>query len=215
MKETPPGIHPRTECAKFQPNRTIFEVSSAPQSFSLVLAKNSSPGLKNQNFWKMKKTPPDIHPRNKCAKFQPNSTIFEASSTDRQTDKQTLSDSSSTEVENSRTCELHWAQLVFYQLFIGRIVAIVKNTSPGIRPRNNKWSKLQPNSTIFEVFKMPKSLKHREIETDRHSQILAQLKSKIVFLLPLPFSALKWIILEESTQFVYLYKVCHQPLKLI
>ena len=74
-----PGFHPRNKCAKFQPNRTIFEVSRLPQSFSLVLRKNSSPGPKNQNFWKMKKTPPDIHPRNKCTKFQPNWTIFKVS----------------------------------------------------------------------------------------------------------------------------------------
>ena len=61
----------------------------------------------------MKKTPPDIYPRNNCAKFQPKRTIFEVSSTPQsfgtytQTDThihtQTLSDSSSTEVENSNT----------------------------------------------------------------------------------------------------------------
>ena len=79
MQKASLDIHPRNKCAKFQPNRTIFEVSRLPQSFNLVLAKNSSPGPKNQNFRKMKKTPPDIHPRNKCAKFQPNRTIFEVS----------------------------------------------------------------------------------------------------------------------------------------
>ena len=60
MKKTPPDIHQKNKCAKFQQNRTIFEASRQPQSFSLVLAKNSSPDPKNQNFWKMKKTPPDI-----------------------------------------------------------------------------------------------------------------------------------------------------------
>lgn len=36
-----------------------------------------SPGPKNQNLWKMKKTPQVfIHPRKKCAKFQPNHIIF-------------------------------------------------------------------------------------------------------------------------------------------
>ena len=79
MKKTPQDIHPRNKCAKFQLNRTIFEASRLLLSFSLVLAKNLSPGPKNQNFWKMKKIPPDIHPRTKCAKFQPNPTIFEVS----------------------------------------------------------------------------------------------------------------------------------------
>ena len=77
IKKAPPGIYSRNKCAKIQPNPTIFGLSRLPQSFSLVLAKNSSAGLKNQNFEKMKKTPPDIHLRNKCAKFQPNPTIFE------------------------------------------------------------------------------------------------------------------------------------------
>ena len=66
----------------------------------------------------MNKSPPGIYPRNKCAKFQPNPSIFEVSRLpqsfwdihttdrqtdrhiDRQTDRQTFSDSSSTEVEN-------------------------------------------------------------------------------------------------------------------
>ena len=55
----------------------------------------------------MKKTPPGIRPRNKCAKFQPNPTIFEVSrlpqsfkGTDTHTHTQTFSDPSSTEVEN-------------------------------------------------------------------------------------------------------------------
>ena len=56
----------------------------------------------------MRKTHPDIHPRNKCAKFQPNPTIFESPGypkvfgTRTQTDRQTFSDFSSTEVENKK-----------------------------------------------------------------------------------------------------------------
>ena len=54
----------------------------------------------------MKKTPPDIYPRNKCTKFQPIPTIFGPSTPPQSfwghTDRQTLSDSSSTEVENCK-----------------------------------------------------------------------------------------------------------------
>ena len=50
MKKNP-DIHPRNKCAKFQPNRSIFEAFRLWQSFSLVLVKNSSPSPKNQNFW--------------------------------------------------------------------------------------------------------------------------------------------------------------------
>ena len=61
----------------------------------------------------MKKQTLVIDPRKKCAKFQPNSTIFEVSwltqsfktqtdvQIDRQTDRQTISGSISTEVESS------------------------------------------------------------------------------------------------------------------
>ena len=38
------------------------------------------PGPKNQNFKKWKTTPQGIHPRDNCAKFQQNLTIFEVSS---------------------------------------------------------------------------------------------------------------------------------------
>ena len=52
----------------------------------------------------MKKATPNIHPRNKCAKFQPNPTIFEVLQAAPKylghTDRQTFSDSSSTVVEN-------------------------------------------------------------------------------------------------------------------
>ena len=51
---------------------TIFYVYRLPKSFSLVLAKNSSP----DDFLKNDKAPKNIHPRNKCAKFQSNLTIF-------------------------------------------------------------------------------------------------------------------------------------------
>ena len=88
-----PDIHPRKKCTKFQPNPTIFEVSRLPQSFSLVLAKNSSPGPKNQNFWQMKKHL-KIFIQGRCV---PNfSQIFEVSRlplsfvTDRQTDRQKI-----------------------------------------------------------------------------------------------------------------------------
>ena len=33
MNKTPPGIYPRTKCAKFQLDLSIFEVSRLPQSF--------------------------------------------------------------------------------------------------------------------------------------------------------------------------------------
>ena len=51
----------------------------------------------------MKKTPPGIHTRKKCAKFQPNRTIKSPACPKvfGQTCIQTLSDSSSTEVEKS------------------------------------------------------------------------------------------------------------------
>jgi len=54
MKKHPPEIHPRINCVKFPPKLTIFEVSSLPQSFSLVLGKNCDHALKNENFEKMK-----------------------------------------------------------------------------------------------------------------------------------------------------------------
>jgi len=44
------------------------------------LAKNRDHALKNENFEKMKKTPPGFHSRNNCAKFHPNPTICEVSS---------------------------------------------------------------------------------------------------------------------------------------
>ena len=36
-KKSPPDIHPRNKCAKFQLNPTIFEVPWLAQRFSLVL----------------------------------------------------------------------------------------------------------------------------------------------------------------------------------
>lgn len=33
-ENTPPGIYPRNKCSEFQPNLTIFEVCSPPQSFN-------------------------------------------------------------------------------------------------------------------------------------------------------------------------------------
>ena len=44
-----------TSVPNFSQIRPFLEVSRLPQSFSLVLAKNSSPGPKNQNFQKIKK----------------------------------------------------------------------------------------------------------------------------------------------------------------
>ena len=76
-KNHPPDIYPRNKCAKFHKNRTIFEISRLPQSFTSVLGQKGSQGPKNEDFEKMKKTSPDIHIRNKCAKFQKNQSIFE------------------------------------------------------------------------------------------------------------------------------------------
>ena len=61
-----------------QQNLRVLETKSAIQHFRKC--KNSWPRPKNQNFEKMKKTPPGINSRKKCAKFQPNRTIFEVSS---------------------------------------------------------------------------------------------------------------------------------------
>ena len=100
MKKTPPGIHPMNMCTKFQPYPMIFTFPSAPGRFWAHLGGFRAHNCpENQNFQKMKKPAPGIHPRNKCTKFQPNPTIFRLSrlpqsfsaygQTDRQTDRQT------------------------------------------------------------------------------------------------------------------------------
>uniref|UniRef100_A0A7M5V7R9 Uncharacterized protein n=1 Tax=Clytia hemisphaerica TaxID=252671 RepID=A0A7M5V7R9_9CNID len=132
----PPDIHPMNKCAKFQPNPTIFEVSSLPQSFSLVLAKNSSPVPKNQNFRKLEKTPPDIHLRNECAKFQPNPTIFEVS-----------------RLPQSFSLVLAKNSSPVPKI---KIFKKWKKTPPDIHLRN-ECAKFQPNPTIFEVSRLPQS----------------------------------------------------------
>ena len=75
-EKTPLDIHPRNKCIKFQQNPTIFEVSRLPQSFSLVLAKNSSPGPKNQNFQKMKKNTPRYSPKEQVYQISAKSDHF-------------------------------------------------------------------------------------------------------------------------------------------
>ena len=130
IKQTPSDIHLRNKCTKFQPNQTIFEGSSMPQSFSLVLTKNSSPGPKNENFQKMKKTPPGIYPRNKCTKFQPNRTIFEACSLP-QSFSLVLAKNSSPGPKNENFQKMNKALPVIYQ--------------------RNKCTKFQLNRTSFEA----------------------------------------------------------------
>ena len=49
----------------------------------------------------------------------------------------------------------------------------MKKIPSDIHPRN-KCAKFQPNSIIFEVSRLPKSI--WDTHTDRHPQILAQLK---------------------------------------
>ena len=79
MQKALPGIYPRNKCTKFQPNRTMFDASSLPQSLSLVLAKRTRPqAIKIKIFKKWIKALPVIYQRNKCTKFQLNRTSFEA-----------------------------------------------------------------------------------------------------------------------------------------
>ena len=94
----PLGICQKNKCTEFQEHPTMFGLSRLPRRFSVHFwAKNASPGPKNQNFKKMKKTPPGICPKSKCTKFQPDTTIYGVSSlpqsfcaqTDRQTNRQT------------------------------------------------------------------------------------------------------------------------------
>ena len=100
-----PSYPPKIKCAKFKPNPTIFEVSRLPQSFSLVFAKNSSPGPKNQIFQKMKKHPQIFIQGTSVQNFSKIGPFFKSlggpkvfGHTHRET--QTFSDSCSTEVEN-------------------------------------------------------------------------------------------------------------------
>jgi len=55
----------------------------------------------------------------------------------------------------------------------------MKKTPPDIHPRN-KCTKFQPNSTIFGLSRLPQSFMCTHRKTDRHCQILAQLKLRIV-----------------------------------
>ena len=57
---------------KFNQFPSFMKSPGCSQTFSLVLAKNSFPNPKNQNFCNMKNITQDIYPRNKCLKFQPN-----------------------------------------------------------------------------------------------------------------------------------------------
>jgi len=92
-----PDIHPRNKCTKLQPNPIIIGLSRLPRSFSGQFGPE-----KEASGPKMKKnTPPDIHPRNKCTKFQPFlGSLGYPKVLCAHTNTQTLSDSSSTEVEN-------------------------------------------------------------------------------------------------------------------
>ena len=70
-KKNTSGIHPSSKCAKSQTNLSIYGFPSVPRKFSVHLgSRASSPGPKNQNFQKMKKTLPGIHPSYKCSTFQ-------------------------------------------------------------------------------------------------------------------------------------------------
>ena len=55
---------------KFNQFPSFMKSPGCSQTFSLVLAKNSFPNPKNQNFCNMKNITPDIYPRNNCLKFQ-------------------------------------------------------------------------------------------------------------------------------------------------
>ena len=73
---------------------------------SILVKKKLVPRAQKSKFLKDDKTPPDIHPRNKCAKFQPNRSFLKSPGCPKVfgTYTQTFSDSSSTEVENKSGC---------------------------------------------------------------------------------------------------------------
>ena len=80
-KKHPQGFTQGASVQNFSKIEPFLKSPACPKVFRLVLGlKLVTTPLKNQNFEKMKKTPPGIHPRSKCAKFQPNRTIFEVSS---------------------------------------------------------------------------------------------------------------------------------------
>lgn len=61
------GIYPTYTCAKFQTDLTICAFPRAPQMFLVHLGSSTgSSEPKSQNFQKMKKIPPVIHPSYVC-----------------------------------------------------------------------------------------------------------------------------------------------------
>ena len=56
MKKNP-GIHPKNNCTKFQPNPTSFGLCRLPLRFWRILGKNRSRGPENENFQKIKNHP--------------------------------------------------------------------------------------------------------------------------------------------------------------
>ena len=75
-EKTPPGIHPSYTCAKFQTGLTIYVFPRVPQRLLVYLGpRTGSPRPKIQNFQKLIKTPPWIHPSYTCTKCQTDLTI--------------------------------------------------------------------------------------------------------------------------------------------
>ena len=68
-EETPPAVPQRIK------NR--IKNFSQIRPFSHSGAKTRDQAHEKENFKKLKKGTPGVHPRKKCAKFQPNRIIFE------------------------------------------------------------------------------------------------------------------------------------------
>ena len=155
MKKTPPGIYPRNKFTKFQHNPTIFESSRLPRSFRSILGPILSYWAQKTKFSKNEKNTPRYSPKEQVCKISAKSNNFWSLQaapkflgthrhTDTHTDRQTLSDSSSTEVENT------------YIQTDSNVLTALAQLQSSIHPRNN-CTKFQKNPVIFRTSRLPRS----------------------------------------------------------
>ena len=161
LKKHPQVITQETSIPNFRTSDNFWDLQAAPK-FSVILGPRPSPGPKNQNFQKMKKTPPGIYPRNKFTKFQHNPTIFESSRLPRSF-RSILGPILS-----------YWAQKTKFS-------KNEKNT-PRYLPKEQVYQISANSDNLWAFYAAPKFLgthRHTDRHTDRHCQILAQLKLRI------------------------------------
>ena len=100
----------------WSPNCKNWKISHQQAAlFSLILAKNSSPSLKNQSFWKMKKKHPQVFTQGTSVQNFSQISLFLKYPGSGQTYIQTSLDFSSTEVENC--CIFLFKNTFFIRIF--------------------------------------------------------------------------------------------------